>query len=70
MVEHETAAFVAEQLGALGLDEVRTGIGITGVLGTLKGGKPGPVTLLRADMDALPITELDDVAVRVDPARA
>ena len=61
MVEHETAAFVAAELGKLGLDEVRTGIGVTGVLGTLKGGKPGPVTLLRADMDALPMTELNDV---------
>jgi amidohydrolase len=61
MVEHETAAFVAAELGKLGLDEVRTAIGITGVLGTLKGGKPGPVTLLRADMDALPMTELNDV---------
>ncbi|HEY6235223.1 MAG TPA: amidohydrolase [Candidatus Elarobacter sp.] len=61
MVEHDTAAYVAAELGKLGLDEVRTAIGITGVLGTLKGGKPGPVTLLRADMDALPITELNDV---------
>ena len=61
MQEHQTAAFVAEQLGALGLDEVRTGVGETGVLGTLRGGKPGPVTLLRADMDALPVTELNDV---------
>ncbi len=41
MVEHRTAAYVAEELGKLGLDELRTGIGITGVLGTLKGGKPG-----------------------------
>ena len=61
MVEHETAAFVAEELHGLSLDEVRTAIGITGVLGTLVGGKPGPVTLLRADMDALPITEVVDV---------
>jgi amidohydrolase len=61
MVEHDTAAFVAAELGKLGLDEVRTGIGQTGVLGTLKGGKPGPVTLLRADMDGLPIVELNPV---------
>ncbi|MDP9104482.1 MAG: amidohydrolase [Candidatus Eremiobacteraeota bacterium] len=61
MVEHDTAGYVAAELGKLGLDQVRTGIGVTGVLGTLKGGKPGPVTLLRADMDALPITELNDV---------
>jgi amidohydrolase len=58
MVEHETAAFVAEELGKLELDEIRAGIGKTGVLGTLRGGKPGPVTLLRADMDALPILEI------------
>jgi amidohydrolase len=62
MVEHDTAALVAERLRALGLDEVRTGIGQTGVMGTLVGGRPGPVTLLRADMDALPIVELNDVA--------
>jgi amidohydrolase len=64
MVEHETAAFVAEELRKLGLDEVRTGIGQTGVLGTLRGGKPGPVTLLRADMDALPISELVEADYR------
>jgi len=64
MVEHATAAFVAQELQALGLDDVRTGIGRTGVLGTLRGGKPGPVTLLRADMDALPIAELNDVPYR------
>jgi metal-dependent amidase/aminoacylase/carboxypeptidase family protein len=55
LVEFETAAYVADALGSLGLDAVRTGIGRTGVLGTLAGGKPGPVTLLRADMDALPV---------------
>jgi amidohydrolase len=64
MVEHETAAFVAEELAKLGLDEVRTGIGKTGVLGTLRGGLPGPVTLLRADMDALPIQELVEAPYR------
>jgi len=58
MLEYDTAAFVAQELLTLGLDNVRTGIGQTGVLGTLVGGKPGPVTLLRADMDALPIVEL------------
>jgi len=58
MVEHDTAAFVAAELGKLDLTELRTGVGQTGVLGTLVGGKPGPVTLLRADMDALPIAEL------------
>jgi amidohydrolase len=64
MVEHETAAFVANELAKLGLDDVRTCIGKTGVLGTLRGGRPGPVTLLRADMDALPIQELVDAPYR------
>lgn len=57
MVERETASFVAAALRDAGL-EVRSGVGKTGVLGTLRGGKPGPTTLMRADMDALPILEL------------
>lgn len=55
--ETRTAALVADHLTALGFDEVRTGIAHTGVVGVLKGGKPGPVVALRADMDALPVTE-------------
>ena len=58
--ETRTAALVAERLKALGYD-VRTGVGVTGVVGVLKGGKPGPVVGIRADMDALPIPELIDV---------
>lgn len=54
--ETRTAALVAERFKALGL-EVRTGIGGHGVLGILRGGKPGPVVGLRGDMDALPIVE-------------
>lgn len=54
--EVKTAAKVAEHLRALGM-EVKTGIAKTGVVGLLKGGKPGPVVALRADMDALPVTE-------------
>lgn len=60
--EHNTARFVAERLGTFNLDAVQTGIAQTGVVGTLHGGKgPGKCVLLRADMDALPITELNDV---------
>ncbi len=54
--EFRTAAIVAAHLQALGL-EVQTGVAGTGVVGLLKGGKPGGVIALRADMDALPITE-------------
>lgn len=54
--ENRTAALIAAQLKRLGI-EVQTGVGRTGVVGLLKGGKPGPVVALRADMDGLPITE-------------
>jgi amidohydrolase len=62
--EYETAKFVAERLTALGLDEVQTGVAQTGVVGILHGAKPGKVVLLRADMDALPIDEANDVPYR------
>ncbi|HEX2140515.1 MAG TPA: amidohydrolase [Woeseiaceae bacterium] len=55
--EFRTAAKVADHLRALDLDHVETGIAHTGVVGTLKGGRPGPVIALRADMDALPVRE-------------
>ena len=51
---------VADHLTSLGL-EVKTGVAKTGVVGVLKGAKPGPVVALRADMDALPVTEQVDV---------
>lgn len=54
--ETRTAKLVADHLRALGM-EVRTGVAHTGVIGVLKGGKPGRVVALRADMDALPVTE-------------
>ncbi|UOQ66436.1 amidohydrolase [Hymenobacter volaticus] len=54
--ETRTAGIVAEQLKKLGF-EVQTGVARTGVVGILKGGKPGPVVALRADMDGLPVTE-------------
>ena len=54
--EHETAALVADTLGALGLD-VTTGVARTGVVAHVEGARPGPTVALRADIDALPITE-------------
>ena len=54
--EVRTAGVVSEHLRRLGL-EVRTGVARTGVVGVLRGGKPGRVVALRADMDALPVTE-------------
>jgi amidohydrolase len=56
MEETRTAAIAADYFRKLGL-EVRVGIGGTGVLGILRGAKPGPVVGMRGDMDALPITE-------------
>jgi len=55
--EIRTSGIVADRLRALKFDEVRTGIGGTGVMGILRGGKPGKVVAIRADMDALPIQE-------------
>jgi amidohydrolase len=54
--ETKTAKFVEDHLRKLGM-EVRTGVAKTGVVGVLKGSQPGPVIGLRADMDALPVTE-------------
>lgn len=54
--EVRTSAIIAKHLQSLGI-EVQTGIATTGVVGILKGGKPGPVVALRADMDGLPVTE-------------
>ena len=54
--EVKTAAIVADHLRKLGI-EVQTGVAKTGVVGLLKTGRPGPVIALRADMDALPVTE-------------
>ena len=61
--EYKTAELVADHLRESGLD-VKTGIAYTGVLGVLKGGKPGPVVAVRADMDALPVTEDTDLPFR------
>ncbi len=61
MKEFATAAYIERELRALDLDEIRTGIGQTGILATLRGKRPGPVTLLRADIDALPVSEAAEV---------
>lgn len=61
--EFRTAKVIADHLTSLGL-EVRTGVAHTGVVAVLKGGRPGPVIALRADMDALPVTERNDLPFR------
>lgn len=58
--ETRTAKIVADHLRSLGI-EVTEGVAVTGVIGILKGGKPGPTVALRADMDALPVTERNDL---------
>ncbi|MCC6319674.1 MAG: amidohydrolase [Gemmatimonadaceae bacterium] len=58
--EVRTSAKIAEQLKRMGL-EVKTGVAKHGVVGILRGGKPGPVVALRADMDALPVVEEVDL---------
>ncbi|MCA0899578.1 M20 family metallopeptidase [Microbulbifer agarilyticus] len=58
--EFETAKYITRHLKDLGM-EVETGIAHTGVIGFLKGGQPGPTVALRADMDALPVTEQVDL---------
>ena len=63
MEEHETAAYVVEQLRALGVEKVKAGVGKTGVVGLIRG--KGPKTVgLRADMDALELAEENDVRYR------
>jgi amidohydrolase len=59
--ERETAAFVAEKLRALGLDSVQTDVGGYGILAELRGAAGGPTFALRADMDALPIREENEL---------
>src|SRR5262245_6323041 len=61
--EVRTSGIVAERLRALGL-EPRTGVGKTGVVAVVQGGRSGRTVLLRADMDALPIQEANDVPYR------
>ncbi|MGI8963429.1 MAG: M20 metallopeptidase family protein, partial [Thermomicrobiales bacterium] len=63
--EYETSKFVAERLASLDVEDIKTGIGGTGVTGLIRGGKgDGKVVMVRADMDALPILEENDVAYK------
>jgi amidohydrolase len=59
--EQRTSKVIAEKLKALGFDDIRTGVSQHGIVAVLKGGKPGPVVAIRADMDALPVEETLDV---------
>jgi len=60
--EYETSKFVAERLASLGVEDLKTGLGGTGVTGLIRGGKgDGKVVMVRADMDALPILEENQV---------
>src|SRR4030095_3769589 len=58
--ETRTSKIIADELKKLGF-EVTTGVASTGVVGVLRGGRPGPVVALRSDMDALPVTEQVDL---------
>jgi len=58
--EFRTGKIIAEHLKSLGM-EVKSGVAHTGVIGFLKGDLPGPTIALRADMDALPVTEQVDI---------
>src|SRR4051812_29089564 len=66
--EHHTSALIRQRLEAAGLD-VR-GLAGTGLVGTLRGGKPGQTVLIRAEMDALPIQEESDTDYRSTEAGA
>jgi amidohydrolase len=61
--EQRTSRVIAEQLKRFGI-EVKTGVARTGVIGLLRGGRPGKVVALRADLDALPVTEENDLPYR------
>ena len=62
--EERTAGVIAARLKALGFDDIRTGVSGHGIVALLKGGRPGAVVAVRADMDALPIEETLDVPYR------
>lgn len=60
--EHRTAERIVEFLTQLNPDRIITGVGGTGVIATFQGERPGPVVLLRSELDALPITELGEIS--------
>ncbi len=62
--EGRTATLVATRLRQLGFNEIRTNMAHHGVVGLLKGGKPGPTVAIRADMDALPFNEVHEVSYK------
>jgi amidohydrolase len=62
--EFETAAFVAQRLADIGIEDIKTGVGKTGVVALIRGAKGGKTVALRADMDALPIAEKNRVPYR------
>jgi amidohydrolase len=62
--EQRTASRIVEALRAAGIDEIQTGVAKTGVVALIRGRFPGKTVLLRADIDALPVTELNDVPYR------
>ena len=57
--EHKTSAYIADALEALGYEVTRNIGGKTSVMGILRGEEPGPVLMMRADMDALPFKNED-----------
>lgn len=59
--EHNTAAYIKAALESMPGYQIQSGIAQTGIKAVLKGGKPGPVVALRADMDALPVQERNDL---------
>ena len=62
--EFETAAFIVERLRELGITEIKTGVGITGVVALIRGARRGPTVALRADMDSLEMEEHNDIPYR------
>ncbi len=62
--ENETATYLIERLDALSVDRLQTGVGGTGIVADIKGGRPGRAVMVRADMDGLPITEAGELVFR------